>query len=177
MKVTEVSDIFLGRIVKAFGIRGELKLHPSDDFWDDVLRSKRLMMQAPTEDGDERRPVAFKSTRPHGRSYVVRIDGVDDRNAAEDVVGAEVFVAEDELDVAFPDELLPFQVVGVTAKDEAGEVLGKVSSVIRSAAHDIYEVENNKGTFMVPAVPEFILGIDEEKKEMIIRPMPGLIED
>ncbi|MBI4720051.1 MAG: hypothetical protein HY770_02230 [Chitinivibrionia bacterium] len=36
------TDVYLGRLVKAFWIKGEVKFHPSDDFWDPVLESREL---------------------------------------------------------------------------------------------------------------------------------------
>ena len=36
--------IHLGRFVKAFGIRGELKLYTSDDFWPEALDSQALFI-------------------------------------------------------------------------------------------------------------------------------------
>lgn len=171
-----MGDIFLGRIVKAFGIRGELKFHPSDDFWEDVLESRRLMVHWPAAAGEKSQLVIDRS-RPHGNNYVVKIKGIDDRNAAEDLVGGTVFIAENDLDVDPPKKLLPFQVVGMTVKDEEGEVLGEVDSVIYSSAHDVYEVKGAKRSFMVPAVPEFVVSVDEAGREMTIRPIPGLFGD
>lgn len=178
MNATQDTSIFVGRIVKAFGIRGELKLSPSDDFWDGVLASKCLTMRTPAEEGVEERPFVVERVRPHGKgAYVVKLDGIDTRNDAETLVGGEVFVAEGDLDVDLPDRLLPFQVIGATVRDEAGEVLGEVKGIIKSPAHDIYEVGRDGRSFLVPAVPEFIVGVDVERRELTIRPLPGLIED
>ena len=172
-----MSNIFLGRLVKAFGIRGELKFHPSDDFWEEVLQSRRLVGQWSTNSKTEERPLVLDRSRPHGNNYVVKIKGVDDRNAAEDLVGGEVFIAEEQLDIAPPDKLLPYQVVGMTVRNEKGDVLGEVASVIYSSAHDVYEVKGPERDFLVPAVPEFVVSVDMERREMTISPIPGLCED
>jgi len=172
-----MTDIYLGRIVKAFGIKGELKFHPSDDFWESILQSKQLMLHIEDDKDGVSRPVVFRRSRPHGKNYVVKIDAVDDRTGAEALVGSDVFVSEDEIDVDLPESLLPYQLVGMTAKNEHGVVLGHISSVVYSAAHDIYEITNDDGSFLVPAVPEFIVSMDEDSRTIVIRPMPGLIED
>lgn len=172
-----MTDIYLGRIVKAFGIKGELKFHPSDDFWESTLESKQLMLHTHDDDDGVSRPVVFQRSRPHGNNYVVRVDGVDDRNGAEALVGSDVFIRDDELDVDPPEKLLPYQLIGMTAKDEGGVVLGRISSVVYSSAHDIYEISHDGGSFLVPAVPEFIVSIDQDAGTIVVRPMPGLIED
>jgi len=107
-----MTDVFLGRVVKAFGIRGELKLEPTGNFWEDVLRSKRLVLRRETDGGVEERPVALERFRPHGRCYVVDVEGVPDRNAAEELVGSELFIDDGSIDVKLPDVRLPFQVLG-----------------------------------------------------------------
>ena len=172
-----MGDIFLGRLVKAFGIRGELKFHPSDDFWEDVLQSKRLTLRSRGDNGMTRQSVEFRHSRPHGRSYVVEMDGVADRNTAETLVGAEVFIAEDHIDVSLPERWLPYQVIGTTVKTEAGDVLGEITSVIYSSAHDVYEITGERGKFLVPAVSEFVVLMDKDSRTLILRPMPGLIEE
>jgi 16S rRNA processing protein RimM len=178
MNSATMKDVFLGRFVKAFGIRGELKFHPSEDFWEETLSSEQLWVEVETEDDVDRRPISFESTRPHGkRSYVVRVQGIDDRNTAEELIGGALFIAEDEIDIDMPAHPLPFQIIGASVRSEAGEVLGTVKSVLQSAAHDVYEIQGEGGDFLVPAVPEFIVGFDREKNEIVLRPMPGLIGD
>ena len=172
-----MSNIFLGRFVKAFGIRGELKFHPSDDFWEEVLQSRRLVGQWSKNNSTEERPLVLDRTRSHGNNFVVKLKGVDDRNAAEGLVGGEVFVAEEQLDIALPERLLPYQVVGMTVRNEKGDVLGEVASVIYSSAHDVYEVKGLENDFLLPAVPEFVVSVDMERREITITPIPGLCGD
>jgi 16S rRNA processing protein RimM len=171
-----MTDIYLGRIVKAFGIRGELKFHPAADFWEAALQSKRLRLESP-DDEVAARPVVFKKARPHGTSYVVSMDGIDDRNGAEALVGCEVFLADGEIDVDMPDHPLPYQLIGLSVKTEEGEVLGEVTSVVRSAAHDLLEVKGEHNEFLVPAIAEFVISIDLEEGALVVRPIPGLIEE
>jgi 16S rRNA processing protein RimM len=177
MKVKTVKEIYLGRIVKAFGIRGELKFNPSDDYWDGVLASKHLVLRSLTDGEVIARPAIFRAWRRHGNTIVVELEGTRDRNTAEAMVGSELFVAGDQIDVDMPDELLPFQLLGMTAKTERGEPLGEISAILRSAAHDIYEITGKSGSFLVPAVPEFIISVDAEDRTMVLRTMPGLVEE
>jgi 16S rRNA processing protein RimM len=170
-------NIYLGGLVKAFGIRGEVKFHPAEDFWEGVLESKRLVMHANVDGELRTQPLVIERSRPHGRgSYVVKIEGIEDRNAAEAIVGGEVFVDESELDVSLPDTLLPYQVIGLSVRSEAGETLGEIRTVVYSPAHDIYEVAHDDGTFMVPAIPEFIVSVDFDAGAVTVRMLPGLMD-
>ncbi|MBI4720052.1 MAG: hypothetical protein HY770_02235 [Chitinivibrionia bacterium] len=44
-------------------------------------------------------------------------------------------------------------------------------------AHPIYEVTGENGVSLVPAVPEFIVGVNIEAGEIIIKPIPGLLNE
>jgi 16S rRNA processing protein RimM len=175
MKAVAMPDVYLGRLVKAFGIRGSLKLDPAEDFWEGVLESKRLVLRTKAADGTEERAVALSSSRPHGNGYVIDVDGVTDRNAAEDLVGSELFIDADTIDVELPDKSLPFQVIGAAVRTTDGKRLGEVTDVVFSPAHDVYEVRGTRGTFMVPAVPAFVVSIDADKREITIKTIPGLV--
>jgi 16S rRNA processing protein RimM len=173
---TAHDEIYLGSFVKAFGIKGELKFVASDDFWPDTLDSKRLVMQSLKRGEVERRPMAIERWRPHGHNFVVRLKHVADRNDAEAEVGGELFIDVNNLDVDLPDEERPFQVVGSTVRLEDGNTIGRVTSVIHSAAHNVYEVTGDSGVVLIPAVPEFVVARDTDTAEIIIRPIPGLLD-
>lgn len=176
MGASRASRVYLGRFVKPFGIKGELKFVGSDDFWVDVLRSRRLELCRLVDDDVETRPVEVEYSRPHGNNYVVKLVGIDDRNGAETEVDSELFIDSDDLDVDLPDRELPFQVVGMTVKTENGRVVGRIKSVLFSSAHPVYEVQGEDGEVMIPAVSEFIVGRDDEAEEITIRPIPGLLD-
>ncbi len=170
-------DIFLGRFVRAQGIRGELKLYASEDFWFEVLQSNRLFVERTIADGDiVRYPVHVERARAHGNQFVLKLEGIDDRNRAEEEVGGSLLVDRTELDVDLPDRELPFQVTGTLVRTEDGRVLGRVTAVLDSPGQRVYEVTGENGIVLIPAVPAFVVGRDEERGEMTIRPIPGLID-
>lgn len=169
--------IYLGRFVKAFGIKGELKLLCSSDFWAEALQSKRLFVERSVDGEVERRPVRVERSRPHGNQHVVKLAGVDGRDLAEAEVENELFVDARELDVPLPEGELPFLVIGTTVKTEDGRVVGQITAVIHSAAHPVYEVTGDGREVLIPAVPEFVVGRDDEAGEITIRTIPGLIDD
>jgi len=172
-----MAQVRIGRVVKAVGIRGELKLDPSDDFWEEALDSRSLALRLETAAGVEQRAIRVEKHRPHKGGYVIAVSDVRDRNAAEGLVGAEVVIDSAHIDVELPRRALPFQILGAKALSTAGEVLGEVTAVFHSAAHDLYEISGPRGTFMVPAVSEFVKSVDEEKREIVIEIIPGLIDE
>jgi 16S rRNA processing protein RimM len=176
LSAADTTEIYLGKFVKAFGIKGELKFLASDDFWGEVFSSERLTARW-LEDGELREiPIHIDRARPHGGTFVVKVAEVEDRNAAEGAVGWELFVDLDRLDVELPEYELPFQVIGMAVRLEDGRVIGSVRSVVYSAAHNVYEVAGEGGVVLIPAIPEFVVGRDAERGEITVRPIPGLID-
>jgi 16S rRNA processing protein RimM len=169
-------SIYLGRFVKAHGIHGELKLYASEDFWFEVLQSRELYAQRSNGDDVERYPVRVESARPHGAQFVLKIEGIDDRSTAEGEVGAELFVDLSSLDVALPERELPFQVIGMSVRTDDGRAVGTVTGVLVSPGQRVYEVTGEAGVVLIPAVPAFVVGRDDERGEMTIRPIPGLLD-
>jgi 16S rRNA processing protein RimM len=167
--------VFLGRIVKPFGVKGEVKLLPSDDFWDSALASHELIIVYDAEAKRSEHRVSMGSYRKHGGTYVLKLDGVDDRSMAEELVGAEIFIPSDRIDVEMPDCVLPFQVTGCNVRTIDGAYVGIVTGMLFTPAHDIYEVTGETGVSLIPVIPEFIVRQDIEIGEIIIKPIPGLL--
>lgn len=168
------NDVFLGRFVKAFGIKGELKLYASDDFWMEALASQKLFI---ARDGDtDRRSVRVEYAQPHQKQYIVKLEGVEERSHAEADVGAYLFIDLSEPDVALPEYELPFQVMGMHVRTEDGRDLGHITDVIISPGQSVYEVTGENGKVLIPAVDAFIIARNFDDGEMTVRPIPGLLD-
>jgi 16S rRNA processing protein RimM len=175
MIITENTDLFLGRLVKPFGIKGDVKLYPSDDFWDGVLQSRQLRLIIEAEDGVTESPLKLERFRKHGKFFVLKLTGVNDRNAAEALMGAELFISLEKIDIELPETILPFQITGCAVTTEAGERIGTVTGMMFNPAHPIYEITGENGVSLIPAVPEFVIDVDLDKGVVVVRPIPGLL--
>jgi len=166
-------EIVLGEFVKVLGLRGDLKLRPSADFWDGALDSAHLLLVH----GDERRPVRVTQARPHGVGvHALRLEGVSERTAAERLVGATLVLAADAVDVALPERLLDVQLCGMEVRLPGDVVLGRVVDVLHLPAHDVLVVHDGAREVLVPAVPPFVQMVDAEHRVLRIEPIPGLLE-
>jgi 16S rRNA processing protein RimM len=167
--------ICIGEIVKPFGIKGEVKLVPSDDFWENVLDSHELILAKPGE--EEERSISIDGVRKHGGAYLIKLEGIADRNDAQTVVGSRMLIPVDKIDVDMPEEALPCQIIGCRVVTEEGVEVGVVTGLLFSSAHDIYEVTGERGVSLIPAVPEFIREMDIEEGRIVVKPIPGLLAE
>ena len=115
----------LAEVVKAVGLRGAIKLYPMIDWHEDLLDTDLLVW-------DDGVPVEVLDWRSHGPCYVVAVDGVEDRDAAEARVGRSIgFLRSRYPEPGFPKPRggLPFRWLGCEVRDTAGAVLGEVHEV------------------------------------------------
>ena len=168
--------IHLGRFVKVFGLHGELKLYTSDDFWPEALQSDVLFI-ARENDAENERSVTVEYGKPHGGQYILKLEDVDNRDDAQELVGEDLFLDGTQIDVPSPSRERPYQAMGMSVRTDDGRQLGTVTKVLFGPEQSVYEVTDENGKVsLIPAVPAFIVSRDEEKKEIVIRVIPGLLE-
>lgn len=168
------STATLGSIVKAVGLKGELKLLPSPDFWAAALESDGLDLVSKDED---RRHVRVERFRPKGNTFILKLTGIEDRNGAEDAVGSRLDVDTGALEGGQqPGELKPFQVMGAEVRLAGGESIGTVVDMLIGPAQRCLIVETEGGRTAVPVVPEFIVETDIDGGVIVIDPPEGLLD-
>ena len=111
-----------------------------------------------------------------GGSVLVRLEGLDDRTAAEVLKGAEVLVSEDTLPVLGDDEYYYFELEGLDVVDTEGSPLGRISSVFNAGASDVATVVGDDGEWMLPVIDDVVVEIDREAGRMVVSPLEGLVE-
>jgi len=128
-------------------------------------RSERVEPGAVMHAGE--RDLVVATSRPHRGRWLVRFEGVEDRTAAEALLGAVLTAAP----LAAPggDELWVHELVGAEVRDRSGRVLGRVRAVEPNPAHDLLVLDD--GT-LVPAV--FVT--DHTPGTVVVDPPQGLLD-
>lgn len=119
---------------------------------------------------------AIEHVRNSGGMVVLKLEGVDDRNAAELLRSAEVFMDRDDLEKLPEGQHYIRDLIGLdVVLDETGEKIGRVEDILTDRPQDIYVISREDGdSFMVPGVPEFIRDIDEDGGVIRVRLIEGM---
>lgn len=166
--------VTLGSIVKTVGLKGELKLLPGPDFWPEALGVDVLDLVS--RDGP-RRQVHVDRSRTKGKTYIIKLSGIETIDEAEPLVGDSLEVKIDGLDESTsPGKILPFQLAGVEVRLCDGRVVGKVAEVLQGPVQDCLIVENGEERLIIPNVPEVVREIDLEDGFLVIDPPDGLLD-
>jgi|BEDMetMinimDraft_2_1075160.scaffolds.fasta_scaffold02746_3 16S rRNA processing protein RimM len=148
----DTDTVQIGEVVAAHGLDGGLKVYPTSDHaerwaeWLSAVIVDRL--------GPEPRPA--RVARVAGGLPVLRVEGIEDRTAAERLVGAVVWVPTADLPRLGADEFYWFQLVGLLVTDRDGRPAGRVRHVRRTGAHDVIEVEQGSRRALVPFVRAWV---------------------
>jgi 16S rRNA processing protein RimM len=149
--------VTLGRITGAQGIKGEVKLQ---SFTADPLD---IASYGPL-DGSNGQQLTIRTVKPYKNMLVARIEGVDDRNAAEALKGVELSIDRHRLPEPDEDEVYHADLIGLAAHDVTGKLVGEVVAVLDFGAGELLELKlpDQKSTVLVPfnvdSVPEIDLG-------------------
>ena len=153
-----------GKIVNTHGVTGEVKIEVWLDSPAFFKTFKRLFIN-----GAEKK---ILSAREHKQFIIARLEGVEDLNAAMALKGktVEILRADAHLKKGefFIQDILGFRVV-----DERGTEIGRLVDAEETPASMIYVVKGEK-EHLIPAVREFILGIDARREEIRVHLIEGM---
>jgi 16S rRNA processing protein RimM len=158
--------ICVAQIGAAHGIRGEVKLK---SFTADPMAVKDY---GPLSSEDGARCFELAAVRPAKGHLVVRLRGIDDRNAAEKLAGLKLFVSRERLPPPEPDEFYHADLIGLAAVGTDGSAVGTVVAVHDFGAGDILELKPQAGgaTLLVPFNDTFVPGVDLANRRIVVAP-------
>lgn len=96
-----------------------------------------------TQDGRKLKITAFRPSK-EGEA-VIAFEGINDRNTAEALKGAQLFVTREALPATEEDEFYHADLVGLDARDSEGRSLGKVAAIHNFGASDVIELTRADG--------------------------------
>jgi 16S rRNA processing protein RimM len=149
--------IALAAVAGAHGVKGELRVKLFSDSIESLSRHESVYVG-----GVERRLLSVKDG---GNIAVVRIEGLADRSAAEALRGSLVEVDRAALPPLEEGEYYHADLIGLSAVDGDGSVVGTVTAVENYGAGDLLEIEDAEGRrSLIP----FREGIADLKGERIV---------
>lgn len=162
-------DVLVGKIVAPFGLKGEVKVVPFTDFPERFDEMGEVYVGSDAA-GQMRK---IEGARVHKGTVLVKFFGTDDATAADALRGAEIRIRKSDLAPLEEGRYYIHDLIGMDVLTTDGEDLGKVKDVLIQPAHDVYVTDRA----MIPAVREFVVEISLEKKQIIVKPVEGLVQE
>jgi 16S rRNA processing protein RimM len=170
-------ELTVGRVVKAHGVGGEVVVEvrtddPAARFAPgNTLRAKR------SRGGGEEASYVVADAREHGARLLVRLAGVDDRDAADALRGSLFVVDSDDLPpIDEPDTYYDHQLEGLRVRTTTGQDVGVVAEVLHTAGGELLAVRRDSGELLVPFVGAIVVSVSLQDGLIEIDPPEGLLD-
>ena len=174
----------VGRILDAWGVKGWVKILPHSTNPDALFSTKSWFLQVPDA---KFRPgfTAFGGTvslqveesKIHSGSVVAKFTGLDERNAAEALRGARIFLSRSSFPLAATDEYYWVDLIGLMVVNREGTALGCVRDLMATGPHSVlcieYTATHEDGTSlaaerMIPFVSAYVDAVDIPGKRITV---------
>ena len=152
------SDLLVvGRFGSPYGIKGWINFRSFTSPPENLL-DYRPWFLADKPDA----PLQVVQARVHQKGFVAQIDGVAQREQAEELKNLYIGVPRSVLPKAGPSEIYWQDLIGSTVRTSAGD-LGKVTEMLETGVHDVMVVRRPSGEdCLIPYVAPYVLASDHE---------------
>lgn len=165
----------VGKIVGAHGVKGNLKVHSYAESVS-VFKPGRLILVIHA--GKIEKHFAINWAKPHGKSILLSFKGIEDRNTAETLIGAELFIERTDLPELEDGVYYWVDIIGLSVFTTDNQYIGRVESIMPTGGNDVYIVKNQikdeHTEILIPAIESVVLEIDFENKTMRVELPEGL---
>ncbi|MCE9507774.1 MAG: ribosome maturation factor RimM [Alphaproteobacteria bacterium] len=169
--VSSPALILMAEIVGVHGVKGMLKVKV---FGDDP---GKLVDYQPLCDASGKK-FSFLTFQPHQNIYLAALEGVSDRTAAEKLRGTKLYVPREALpQIKDKNTYYHVDLIGLTAKDADGAIIGKIIQVANFGAGDLLEIKPLQGaSYYVPFTKAVVPNVDMAAREATVIVPHGLLD-
>ena len=157
----------MGRVAAPYGVRGWMKVQPYTDATEALLDYREWWIAGDAKSG----PAAHRVVegRVHSGVLVVRLEGVETREAAARFSGRDVAVPRDALPREGDDEVYVSDLVGLDVVNRAGQPLGRVTEVSANGAQPVLRVVGaDGGERLIPFVAALVDEVDLPSSRIVV---------
>jgi 16S rRNA processing protein RimM len=172
------TQLRVGRLVKAHGLKGALKLELyTDDPDHRFTPGATFSLQVPSESPWHGKSLELVELRWYNTHAVAFFKDVPDRTVAESLVKAILWVEQDVAELPVEEDAwYDHQLIGLAVLRD-GVRVGTVAHVDHLPAQDLLTVKTDAGDILVPFVKAIVPSVDVKAGTLTVTPPPGLFEE
>lgn len=162
----------LGTIIRSHGVKGDVVIYLDVDEPSGYKKIKSVFLI----EGDELKEWKLNSIRISDKLATVHLNGINDRNTSDLYIKKEVFLPVELLPSLKDKQFYFHEIIGFKLVDKSKGDLGPVTNVYELPQHPVLAIQYQNQEVLIPAVPDFIIAIDRERKTIEMDLPDGLIE-
>ena len=174
-RVAPADLLSIGRVSRAHGLRGELRVELHFSGSDALGEVSELWLSKTPDSAEGAVRYAIEVARPVPKAYLVKLEGVSDRNAAEALQRSSVWVPRSGLPATDESEYYLVDLIGAKVVGPEGEI-GTVVEIATHPSIDSIVIRTADGrTLEQPLVPDWIARVSVAEKLVELSTLEGLI--
>lgn len=161
-----MNKIKVGKIVTTHGIKGELKISKTgvESFDRDI----------PYFIGNDNIEYSIEKVRRHKETVMITLKGFNNINDVLKFKDKDIFINKDDMIELNEDEFYINELIGMDVYDKDNHKIGVIKDVLEYDVNDVYIVKTDDQDIMIPAVKEFILSVDLDKRKIVVKLIEGM---
>jgi 16S rRNA processing protein RimM len=165
----------VGRIQEAWGIQGWFKVMPFSADPEALFSSKKWFL-LPSDRGirsfEGVARLAIRQAKIHSGTVVAQAADIDERNVAELLRGARIFIPRSSFPTAQKDEYYWIDLIGLTVVNREGLILGQVRELLSTGPQTVLVIDDKLGEKplerMIPFVAAYVDDVDLQAKRIAV---------
>lgn len=164
----------IGRVVKAHGVRGKLKVEYFGENPDRFSCYQKIFIR---DNLGRPQPYDVLEVTPQLPRLILRLKGIERIEETGHLLGKEILVRREDFAEPEEGEYYWFEILGMAVETEQGKRIGTVKEIFPTGAHDVFVVYGKRREILLPAIGDVIRRIDRQKRMISVVWMKGLWED
>ncbi len=157
--------ISVGKVSGIFGVKGWIKVYSYTEIRENILTYSPWILKK----GKESKLVEVISGKRHGKTVVACLDGLNDRDAAAELNGWDIFIRPEQLPKARRGEYYWTDLIGLQVKTVEGIDFGTVQQMLETGANDVVVATLDERERLIPFLQgQTIIDVDLVAGVMIV---------
>jgi 16S rRNA processing protein RimM len=166
--------VTIGKIERAFGVRGEFKVRSLSDVPGRLDQLKQVQVLQPTGQMVDR---TVTRVRRAGSTYIMGLEGVTTPEEAGMLRGGLIQVPRSPAAMLSADVYFEYDLIGMTVENERGEEVGVLETILEIPDNHLFVVRKGTEEVLIPAAKSFVTSVDLTRRRMMVRGIEDLVED
>ncbi len=163
---------YLGKITKLFSFKGELVFFFDVDDVSEYYDIENVFIKIQ----DDIIPFFIEKITFKNNNATVKLQDIDSEAEAKRLINSSLYMPISSLPKLEGNKFYYHEVIGFDVIDSTEGKVGKVESINDQAAQALFEIKDNYTEILLPIVDDFIIKIDRDKKEILVRFPEGLLD-
>jgi 16S rRNA processing protein RimM len=157
--------VVMGRVVAPYGVLGWVKVHPDTEVFDGLFDYATWWLGKESE----WRELKVESAKIHNDVLVVKLEGINDRDAALACKSQQIAIPRTSLPTLEDDEFYWSDLIGLNVMNQQQVDFGKITDIFATGANDVIVAKSDSGQErLIPYIAQTIIDVNIKTKTMLV---------